>query len=332
MNKYQKIVFIFITLFLGLSPITTLASEFNHDYLISDTEIRDYKAMNLADIQAFLNKMPGTLKDYITVNKEGQFITAAQAFYEIGQRWIINPKYLMVLTQKEMGLLEDQAPSQRQYDLATGYMCPDSGGCDPRWNGFYKQINSAAAETDNYLNAINTYNFKPGRTYSIDGESVTPKNTATAGLYNYTPHIHGNELFWTLWNKYFSKKWPDGTLVKSSSTDAYYFIDDAVKRAITSPSVLMSRFDISKAVLADDADLAQYDDGVPIKYVNYSLLQSTTTNEVFMIVDADKRKFSDTALIKSLGFNEDEIMQVPDIDLMQYKDGSPITKYTIYPL
>ena len=308
----------------------SLAAEFDPDYLISDTEMNNYRRMTLDDIERFLGKREGTLKNYITIDKEGQFKTAVQTFHEVAQRWLINPKYLLVLVQKEMSLLTDPTPKQSQYDWATGYGCPDGAGCDSRWQGFYKQVNSAAAQTRYYMDNINEFNYQPNKIYNIDGVTVTPKNTATAGLYNYTPHIHGNKLFWNLWNKYFGKKWPDGSLLRLAHDGKVYLIENSKKREIVSPSVFVSRFDEDKVVEVSQDDLNSYDDGTPIKYHNFSLLKNSA-GEIFMIVDDTKRKIENQAVFQTLGFMEDEVITVSDSELAEYENGPNITKYTLYP-
>ena len=325
--KYHLSFCAFALLILAL-PVK--AADFDPSYLISDTEIRDYNAMNQDDIQNFLQRRNGTLEKYITVDKDNNFKTAVQSFYEIAQRWRINPKYLLILVQKEQSLLEDPSPSQGQYDRATGYGCPDSGGCDDRWKGLYKQINSAAAQTDYYMNNINEFYFKPGGTYNIDNQTVTIKNTATAGLYNYTPHIHGNLSFWNLWNQYFSKKWPDGTLIQADDGVTVYLIEDGQRREIASKAVFASRFDPEKVVTVAPGDINSYEPGPPIKYLNFSLLQNGT-GDIYMIVDAYKRKIENNEVFKKLGFSEDDVTKVSDTELALYKDGPNITSYTVYP-
>lgn len=310
--------------------LPTRAAEFDPEYLISDAEITNYNSLDLNGIQQFLDKREGTLDKYITVDKENNFKTATQTFYETGQKWLINPKYLLVLVQKEQSLLTDTSPSQGQYDRATGYGCPDSGGCDDRWKGFYRQVNSAAAQTRYYMDNINEFNFQPGKTSIVDGNPLTPKSTATAGLYNYTPHIHGNQLFWDLWNKYFSKKWPDGSLLQSTEDGKTYLLTNGQKREITSKSVLLSRFDINKVINVSNDDLNYYENGVPIKYYNFAILQDSA-GTIYMISGDQKRKIVSQDIFKKLGFNEDEITKVPDGDLAVYKDGADINEYTIYP-
>lgn len=325
----------FLLFALILTPITVLGAEFDPSYLISDSEILNFKSMSENDIVNFLNKRSGSLSNYITFDKENNPKTASQAFYEVAQRWLINPKYLLVLAQKEQSLLETASPTQKQYDWATGYgVCDNCSMDDPniqRFRGFYRQINSAAAQTKYYMDNIKEFNFQPNKTYNIDGQSVTIKNTATAGLYNYTPHIHGNKVFWNLWNKYFGKKWPDGSLLQADDANNVYYIENGLKRLIASKAILASRFDTKKIIEVSQSDLDSYDSGPDIKYLNFSLLQDISTKEIFMVVDDYKRKFSDGNLMKKFGFNEDELTSVSSADLTLYKNGPDITQYTYYP-
>lgn len=316
-------------------PFFAKAADFDPAYLISDSEIADNNAMTIEEIQQFLGKRGGTLENYLTVDKEGALKTAVQSFYEIAQRWQINPKYLMVLTQKEQSLLEDPNPTQKQYDWATGYgICDNCSMSDPnleKFKGFYRQVNSAAAQTRYYMDNIGEFNYKPGKTYTIDGTSVTIKNTATAGLYNYTPHLHGNQNFWNLWNKYFGKKWPDGSLLASSEDDDIYYIENGAKRLVASKAVFASRFDSKQLIEVSENDLSSYDDGAPIKYLNFSILKTSSSDELFMIFGDTKRKIASQEVFKKLGFNSDEIEIATAEELALYKNGPDITQYTVYP-
>ncbi len=327
-KKLQLLKLNLIILFLIAIP--TLAAEFNPNIIISDAELVDSKSMDLESIKSFLSKRNGTLKSYMTVDKDGAIKSASETFFEVSNRWLINPKYLLVLVQKEQSLLESSNPTQRQYDAATGYGCPDSGGCDERWKGFYRQVNSAAAQTRYYMDHIDEFNFRPGKSYTISGQNVIPENKATAALYNYTPHIHGNKNFWSLYNKYFSQKWPDGSLLKSDDSETVYLIENSTKRPITSKAILLSRFDPKRVIEVLKVDLDNYAEGVPIKYLNFALLQGSGS-DIFMLTGDSKRKFVTKDIFTKAGFQEDEIVKVNDSELSQYKDGSDITEYTLYP-
>lgn len=316
-------------------PAQTLAAEFDPGFLISDAEIQDYKSMTQADIKNFLTKRNGTLESYLTFDKEGNPKTAVQAFYEIAQNWKINPKYLLVLTQKEQSLLEDTSPTQKQYDWATGYgVCDSCAMDDPtiqRFKGFYRQVNSAAAQTAYYMSNINEFNYQPNKTYTIDSQSVKIKTTATAGLYNYTPHIAGGKSFWTLWTKYFGKTWPDGSLLQAEDTTDVYYIENGVKRLVATKAILASRFDAKKVLTVSENDLSTYENGPVIKYLNFALLKDSSTSNLYMIVNDTKRKIISQAVFTKLGFKEDEIIEASSSDLALYKDGSDIAEYTTYP-
>lgn len=353
--KFYLLAFIIIL----VMPALTSAADFDPSYLISDSEILDYNSMSQNDIKNFLDKRSGTLNTYLTFDKEGSPKTAVQAFYEISQNWLINPKYLLVLTQKEQSLLESKNPTQKQYDWATGYaVCDNCSMDDPniqRFKGFYRQVNSAAAQarwdvmgkvivngkvTDTeciptMFNAStcksNNYLYEPGKTYTISGQQVTIKNSATAALYKYTPHVSGNKLFWNLWNKYFEKKWPDGTLLQAEGSDDVYYIENNLKRLVASKAVMASRFNAKQIIGVSPADVDLYETGAPIKYINFSLLQSKSGGDIYMIINDSKRRIAGEALFKKLGFNEDDITKVDDAELKLYKDSNDITEYTMHP-
>lgn len=335
MGFIKTSAFFALTSTLIIWPSLSTAAVFDPAYVIADSEISDYNSMTANDIQQFLSKRNGTLDNYLTFDKEGVPKTAVQSFYEIAQRWLINPKYLLLLTQKEQSLLEDPNPTQKQYDWATGYgICDSCSMGDPaleRFKGFYRQVNSAAAQTRYYMDNINEFNFQPGKTYNIDGTSVTIKNTATAGLYNYTPHLHGNKNLWNLWAKYFGKKWPDGTLLTSSNDNQIYYIENGVKRLVASKAIFASRFDSKQLIEASPSDIDSYDSGAPIKYLNFSVLQTGSNGDLYMIFGDTKRKIVTQEVFKKLGFNSDDIESATADELALYKDGPDITSYTVYP-
>lgn len=132
------------------------------------------------------------LKDYSENNK-----SAAQIIYEAAQTYQINPKVLIVLLQKEQGLITDTWPFSVQYRSATGYGCPDTAACDSQYYGLTNQLNWAAkmfrAIMNNsptwytpYVLGSNYIQYNP--TSSCGGSNVTIENRATQALYNYTPY------------------------------------------------------------------------------------------------------------------------------------------------
>ncbi len=264
----------------------------------------------------------------------------------------ISPKVILVLLQKEMSLIEDPDPSQSQLDWATGYGCPDGSSCSSRWKGFGKQINSAALQFKHYMDNfydyengdedIYQYTYQKGKTYTFSNPyasqeekkkdiSVTPYNQATAALYNYTPHVYnGNYNFYKLWNKYFTQKYPDGSLLQAKGEPGVWLIQNGRKRPFHSPGALNSRFDPNKIIKVNKSVLASYEKGKPIKFPNYSILRSPA-GDLYLLVDNVRRKFANHNTFKKIGYNPEEIISASWQDIKSYKIGKPITANSTYP-
>lgn len=195
----------------------------NAGNIITDSVFTNKTTMNASQIQAFLNskvpscdtwgtqpseygggtrrqwaeargyKAPFTcLRDYRQGGKN-----AAQIIYETAQKYTINPQVLLVLLQKEQGLVTDTWPLSIQYRSATGYACPDHAACDSQYYGFTNQVNWAAKMFRAILNDSPTWYtpYELGWNYiryspdaSCGGGNVYIHNRATQALYNYTPY------------------------------------------------------------------------------------------------------------------------------------------------
>ncbi len=142
------------------------------------------------------------LKDY---NENG--LGTAQIIYNVAQQYQINPQVLIVLLQKEQGLVTDTWPLPVQYRSATGYGCPDGAACDSQYYGLTAQLYWAATmfhaiETNNqnwsnpYRSGTSWYTpYVLGNNYILynpntacGGSTVNIQNRATQALYNYTTY------------------------------------------------------------------------------------------------------------------------------------------------
>lgn len=224
-------------------------AQFNAGMIISDADFYNSSAISAAGMQAFLaSQYQGCaagytcLRDFTTTTSSHPAApglcaaytgapqqTAAQIFVSVGLACGINPQVLVVLVQKEQGLVLDTSPSQRQYDFAAGQGCPDSSGCDPKYRGFFNQIYYAAYQFKLYQAYPTNYGYVAGRANYIQynpstqcgGSNVVIQNQATAGLYDYTPYqpnsaalqnlhgtgdscsTYGNRNFWVFYNTWF---------------------------------------------------------------------------------------------------------------------------------
>ena len=210
-------------------------SQFKAGNIISDEVMRNYTSMTEQDIQNFLRsksncnrninnvrglekvtpgKMNGVEYNYqyrygsntyyyhvvndkfvCFSNEKFDGETAAHIIYEASKTYQINPQVLLVLLEKEQGLLSDDWPNiNYQYRSATGYGCPDTAACDAKFYGLKNQIHKAAELFNsvlsggwtNYPLGWNTIRYSPN---PVCGSSkVFIENLATSALYRYTPY------------------------------------------------------------------------------------------------------------------------------------------------
>jgi hypothetical protein len=315
------------------------ASLFNPHYLLSDAEMLDVDSMSLEQIQVFLSSR-GTLGDYRVQDIDGVIRSASEIIYNASQAHQISPRFLMVLLQREQSLVDSSGPTERQLDWAMGYaICDSCSKDDPRlqkYKGFAQQVWYAAERIrTSYLNDLESRGFTlsgigPGREVMINGTIVVPVNFATASLYTYTPHLHGNKNFVRIWDRWFTRHYLNGTLLQDSSTGDVWLIQHGLARPITSQSAFYSRFDPSLVIPVSTSEILKYDQGAPISFANYSLLRSPT-GVVYLIVDDERHGFVSQEAFRAIGFSPDEIIDVSWEDLDPYTEGSFITVESIYP-
>lgn len=356
-----------LALFFVVFPIFAQAAV-DYNNVLSDEEFNNYQTMDEKDIQTWLESHDSYLATYsymgdnpspsqLSLDPDKKYFktrTAAEIIYNAAQESRINPQFLLTMMEKEMSLITDDNIVENQLKYAMGYDCPDSGGCDFRTSGFGKQVRAAAQQFRWFVDHINAYNWKPGLPACADdpnpflpctskGTVVTPANAITAAMYLYTPHVHGNSLFATLWEKFgFATTgsgietppvistpigiFPDGALVKAKDSEGgtIYLIVSGKKRAFTDMSALVSRFNPNKVLLVDASELDNYTDGEPINYPNYAVLQSPD-NRKYLIDGLTKRLIISEEAFRQLGYNPEEVIQATNQELAYYQDGEDLT-------
>lgn len=328
--KKSLVILLFVSLF---APLLTLAqADFNPQYIISDSEMFDYKGWTIADIQKFLEARGSYLANYQTEDMNGNIRTAAGIIFDASQAYQVNPKYILVTLQKEQSLITDDSPSQKQLDWATGYaVCDSCDRLDPKvakHKGFAKQVDDSAGIMRWYFDnkEINSIIKKKDSVLNIDNTEVIPQSWATAFLYTYTPHLHGNQNFWRIWQTWFTQNYPDGTLVKSneaSSTDIW-LIQNGTKRKFKNQAVLISRADPKFIITVYPSELDNYKTGPEISLPNYSILR-TELGQYYLIDFDTIRPFDSENTVRKLGFQPDETIDVSSTDLADYALGPSIT-------
>ena len=226
---------------------------FDPGNIISDAIFFDGLGMDAGAVQAFLNAKGAScnwgsdgsacLKNYsmTTTDRAADSLcsayrgaaseSAATIIAKVGAACRVNPRVLLVLLEKEMGLVRTTNPTAKKYERAAGYACPDSanGGCDPAYAGLQNQLYRSAWQYQRYAALPSNYSYKAGRNNLIPWHpntgcgysTVYIANQATAGLYNYTPYrpnqaalnagygtgdscsSYGNRNFWNYFTDWF---------------------------------------------------------------------------------------------------------------------------------
>lgn len=333
-RRYIAIAAILGTLWPSLHPLFA----FDPNYIISDAEMTDSASLDLNGIQRYLDR--GYLGSYSTEDIDGATRSATEIIYRAAQNYELSPKFLLGMLQREQSLVDDDDPTQTQLNWAMGYavcdVCTTSDSAIQRWRGFAKQVNSAAMQfREGYLadleaNGKTSVGIGPGIAVEIDDVIIIPANNATSALYTYTPHIHGNQNLATIWENYFTLDYPDGSLLQAAGEDGVWYIQDGLRRAITSKAALLSRFNPDYIITVEAASILKYEQGTPIAFPNYSLLRAPT-GTVFLIVDDTRRGIDSSTTFAAIGFDPDEVVDVTWNDLDAYREGAHITIDSIYP-
>ncbi len=323
-----------VGLFLYL-PIRALAqAEFNPQFIISDEEMQSTANWTASDVHKFLQDRGSYLTTLIAEDADGILKSAAEIIYNTAAKYQINPKFLLVTLQKEQSLVTDDTPTQKQLDWATGYgvcdSCDLNGDALLKYKGFGKQVDNAGGLIRWYYNNTDkSFVKKKDQNTTIDSQIIMPQSWATAFLYTYTPHIHGNKNFWRIWNTWFSQIYPNGTLLRSASSSEVWLIQNNVKRKFKNQATLLSRADPKMIVAVVDSELSNYQTGSEISFPNYSVLKTANT---FYLLDYDTlRPFASAEVVRQIGYNPDEFIEINDVDIAGYPIGSIINASTTAP-
>jgi hypothetical protein len=317
------------------------ASVFNPHLIITDGEMRDYRAMSFSQIYEFLLEKGGFAQCFDVDPMDGLLKGTAQLVDDAAKRYEINPKYILALLQKESGVIESSKPSQKMLDWAAGYAlcdgCSKSNTLAQKYKGLGKQIDVGAGWMDWYMDNVTTltYMIQPGKSAKIDRTSVTPANLVTAALYNYTPHLHGNRLLWSIWNRWWGTdglEIPDGTLVRNEKTGATALIQAGKFRPITKASIVETRFKSANIIDVNPYDFSELEKnmGRPVKFADLSLIK-TEDGSIWLLKGDTKRKIASQEVFAAIGFNPEEVEDAASSDLDDYLEGEEITRDSAYP-
>ncbi len=291
-----SLCFIFACTTLSSFYAQPASAAFNQSNIIDNSIFDNSQTMTANDIQNFLNGFPNScLSNYSSpyptgYSAYGANVSAATVIKRASDLWGINPQVILTTLEKEQSLVSGNVGCAGwQYNSAMGMGCPDSGPCPaPQYSGFSQQVTKGSWQlmfARERAEGITSWDDDGAITYSgfmtagyrarvaggtsayydgyatIDGASVYMSNGATASLYTYTPHFHGNQNFVLIFEKWFGTA--HGTfLLQSPQSPAVYLMSGTTRYGIPSWGIMKAYgFDKIKVTPVTDQYMNSLTDG-----------------------------------------------------------------------
>ena len=201
------------------------AADYSSSHLMDDGVFDNVGTMSEPQIYNFLVSKGPCLANYADADPNyssstgwsySGSVSAAHIIFKTAQMWGLNPQVILATLQKEESLITGTSCDNWRYNAAMGYGCPDSGGCNPKYAGFTRQVlwgswqlkfskerslGNTAWDGDGDISYVGymtqgtrkrcascSPNYYDG-TAVIDGQTIFLETGATAAFYTYTPHL-----------------------------------------------------------------------------------------------------------------------------------------------
>ena len=338
--------------------------------IISDAKMFASGTMSTAQIQTFLNgKVPKCqsgyvcLKDYKqnTITKAAttwcpgtyqgaQAESAASIISKAAKACGVNEQVLLVMLQKEQGLVTHVWPSDWRYTIAMGYACPDNAACDTAYYGFQNQMYMAASQLKRYT-MDSWFNWYPvGRTSNVrwhpnascGSGPVFIENKATAALYYYTPYqpnaaalragygegdscsAYGNRNFYNYFTDWFGSTGSTPTLPSSGLVKAgndVYLLTRGGKYAVGPTVINEYTVAFGKPMAVSAVDIAGLETfGRATKFI-----RNADTGDVAFLGGTQKHQFRSCAQVAAFGSACNAETLLPPSDYNRFATGPVLT-------
>lgn len=379
--RLNRLVAIATSLLLGLIGLVAIqapaanaadSSRFDPGLIISDSVFYDFGTMTANEIQRFLESKvpvckandggPTCLRDYVMdtpekIGEDGKCVSmpaktnqkASQIIYDIARACGINPRVLLVLLQKEQGLIQATNPTTYMYKAATGFGCPDSDPaiCGKVHTGLFNQLYKGAGQLQWYGDPRGSYTYlKVGRTANIlyspnancGKKPVMIKSIATTALYYYTPYTpndaalknlygtgdscsaYGNRNFWRFYTDWFGSTIGGGFLLKGPGAEVYLIVDNN-KYLITDPDLITALKPLGPLGTISQDYLDTFK-----TMGNMSRIVKSATNQYYFVDAGSKFAFSSCQQATTFGLDCGMAVQLTGSQLAALADGPAMTE------
>jgi hypothetical protein len=345
-----------------------VASAFNPGNIISDSVFYNASALSAAQVQGFLQaRVPSCSAGYVCLKDYRQDTwsrpadamcgaytgvaaqRASEIIWAVAQACGVNPQVLIVLLQKEQGLVTSTAPSATRYERATGYACPDTAPCDAQFFGFYNQVYKAAWQYERYRLFPNNYGYRAGRVNNIlwhpnsacGSSQVYIENQATAGLYIYTPYrpngaalanlygtgdgcsSYGNRNFWRMFTDWFGNPQGGGSFAKLADDPTIYLLTATHRYPVADMATLQAFWALGpyRTVTADY--LSSFTLGPALG----NLIRDPTTGDIYYFDSGVRHHVATCEMLLEFGTSCSEYLDLMPTQLGALTLGSPLSVY-----
>lgn len=189
-------------------------SKFDRNAVFESSEFTDFEGISPESIQDFLGKTPYQRPSFLeTYQSNG--VRAADAIASSARVYRINPLVFLVYAEAMQGLVGERTypfpPERVEYVFRCG--CFRAAQCLPELAGFDRQVDCLGRALRVAIDQIRADDqtasgWGPDITsITLDNLKVTPKNDATAALYDRTPSVYpgkvgGTWILWSIWQQY----------------------------------------------------------------------------------------------------------------------------------
>jgi len=388
-NFLSKSVRAFAALLLAFIGLVALDSQqpasalngnmFDPGLIVSDSTFYDFGTMTADDIQRFLNSKvavckdsdggPACLKDYrmdtqAKVGESGRCDSleaktdqsAAEIIYTVANACKINPKVLLVILQKEQGLVQAANPTAYMYRAALGYGCPDSKpeicGKGSTITGLFNQLYRGAGQLQWYGDPRGSFTYlKVGTNVSVkyypdDSRSVKCgsktfmlKSQATAALYYYTPYTpneaalknlygsgdncsaYGNRNFWRFYSDWFGSPIAGGFLVKTADSEPYLIVDEK-KYRIKDAATLAAMAPLGPLGTVSQPYFDNFEDAGDV-----SRIVKSANQQKYLVAGGKRYSINSCALATDFGVECDQAVQISASQMNVLPYAGPLTRF-----
>jgi hypothetical protein len=327
------------------AAVAASGSDFNAGNIISDALFYKSNTMTKTQVQSFLNgKVTNCRSGYTCLKSYSQKTTsqsakregcaayagspkesAASIISKVATACGINPQVLLVLLEKETGLISGTAPTSGTYRKATGYGCPDTAVCDSTYYGFFNQVYNAAWQFKKYQHTPDSRGYVAGRWNTIQYHPSTScgtsnvyiENQATAALYIYTPYrpnqasldnigrtgdgcsSYGNRNFWAYFTDWFGNTTGGSSFVRDSASGAIYLISGNVKHYVPTTAIYNTLSKLGTYRNVSTAYLSGYSTGTNAS----PLVRNPLTGEIALVQANSRHRFTTCGQVSVWGYD-----------------------------